>query len=120
METADSKWHNLLNKPTRSNSETGGKLMHYRVFKTEPSPAGYVLAPLGPGQRWALASLRSGCLPLAVETGRYRIPKVPLDQRLCNKNCIEDEFHSVYSLTRVERTVIFIYNYHYMIHHSCI
>ena len=26
----------------------GGKLRHYRVFKTEPSPADYVLAPLGP------------------------------------------------------------------------
>ena len=37
METANSKWHNLLNRPTRSNSETGGKLRHYRVFKTEPS-----------------------------------------------------------------------------------
>ena len=64
-------------------------------MNTEPSPAGYVLAPLGPGQRWALASLRSGCLPLAVETGRYRIPKVPLNQRtckICNQNCIEDEF----------------------------
>ena len=76
----------------------GGKLRHYRVFKTEPSPAGYVLAPLGPGQRWALASLRSGCLPLAVETGRYWIPKVPLNQRtckICNQNCIEDDFHFI-------------------------
>ena len=76
----------------------GGKLRHYRVFKTEPSPAGYVLAPLGPGQRWALASLRSGCLPLAVETGWYRIPKVPLNQRtckICNQNCIEDEFNFI-------------------------
>ena len=86
MEMANSKWHNLLNRPTRSNSETGGKLRHYRVFKTEPSPAGYVLAPLGPGQRWAMASLRSGCLPLAVETGRYRIPKVPLNQRTCKSS----------------------------------
>ena len=98
MEMANSKWHNLLNRPTRSNSETEGKLRHYRVFKTEPSPAGYVFAPLGPGQRWALASLRSGCLPLAVETGRYRIPKVPLNQRtckICDQNCIEDEFHFI-------------------------
>ena len=58
----------------------------------------HVLAPLEPGQRWALASLRSGCLPLAVETGRYRIPKVPLNQRtckICNQNCIEDEFHFI-------------------------
>ena len=101
METANSKWHNLLNRPTRSNSEMGGKLRHYRVFKTEPSPAGYVLAPLGAWawpMPWALASLLSGCLPLALETGRYRIPKVPLNQRtckICNQNCIEDEFHFI-------------------------
>ena len=98
MEMANSKWHNLLNRPTRSNSEMGGKLRHYRVFKTEPSLAGYVLAPLGPGQWWALASLRLGCLPLAVETGRYRIPKAPLNQRtckICNQNCIEDKFHFI-------------------------
>ena len=93
----DCKWHNLLHT-LPSNSETGGKLRHYRVFKTEPSPAGYVLASLGSGQRWALASLRSGCLPLAVETGRHRIPKVPLVQRvckICNINLIEDEYHFI-------------------------
>ena len=98
---ADCKWHNLLNKPP-SNSETGGKLRHYRMFKIEPSPAGYVLAPLGSGQRWALASLRSGCLPLAVETGRHRIPKVPLEQRvckICNNNSIEDEYHFIMECT---------------------
>ena len=27
--------------------------------------------------------LRCGCLPLEVETGRYRSPKTPLDQRIC-------------------------------------
>ena len=45
-----------------------------------------------------MASLRAGCLPLGVETGRYRIPKVPLEQRVClvcNTGLIEDEFHFV-------------------------
>ena len=71
------------------------------MFKTEPSPAGYVLAPLGSGQRWALASLRSGCLPLAVETGRHRIPKVPLEQRVCKicNTSIEDEYHFIMECT---------------------
>ena len=92
------------------------------VFKTEPSPAGYVLAPLGPGQWWALASLRSGCLPLAVETGRYQIPKVPLNQRtckICNQNCIEDEF-LMSVLPYKDRENSYFYLYHYMVHHSCI
>ena len=95
----------------------GGRLRHYRVVKNEPSPAGYVLASLRPGQWWALASLRSGYLPLAMETGRYRIPKVPLDQRLCNNNCIEDEFYyGGHFLTKVERTVFLSIS----VHHSCI
>ena len=101
---ADHKWLSLLNTPS-SNSETGGKLRHYRLFKTEPSPAGYVLASLGPGQRWALATLRSGCLPLAVETGRHRIPKVPLAQRvfrICNANRTEDEYHFIMECTTLK------------------
>ena len=51
---------------------------NFPIASPEPSPAGYVLVSLGSSQRWALASLQSGCLPLAVETGRHRIPKVPL------------------------------------------
>ena len=45
-----------------------------------------------------MASLRAGCLPLGVETGRYRIPKVPLERRVCqgcNSDLVEDEFHFV-------------------------
>ena len=37
---------------------------------------------------------RSGILPLAIETGRYR--NVPTDERLyeiCNLNLVEDEIH---------------------------
>ena len=45
-----------------------------------------------------MASLQAGCLPLGVETGHYRIPKVPLERRVClvcNTDLIEDEFHFV-------------------------
>ena len=64
---ANESWAQKLNQPVQ-NTETGGKLRYYKLFKADPSPAGYVLAPLSPGQRWVLASLRAGCLPLAVET----------------------------------------------------
>ena len=67
--------------------------------------AGFVLAPLGPCQRWAVASLRAGCLPLAVETGRYRIPKVPLGERvckLCNNGKVETEFHFVMECNKLQ------------------
>ena len=60
-----------------SDSVTGGKLRHYRTIKADPNPSPYLLVPLGPGQRWVVGSFRVGCLPLAVETGRYRSPKCP-------------------------------------------
>ena len=73
-------------------------LRHYRTIKADPNPSPYLLAPLGPGQRWVVGSLRAGCLPLVVETGRYRSPKVPLVDRvctLCDTGCVEDEIHFI-------------------------
>jgi hypothetical protein len=51
---------------------------------------------LNRSNRRVLANFRSGSLPLAIETGRYAKPKVPLNERICtycNKNCVEDEMH---------------------------
>ena len=42
--------------------------------------------------------LRGGCLPLEIEKGRYKKPKVPLNESVCKmqKNkCIEDEHHFI-------------------------
>ena len=39
---------------------------------------------------------RSACLPLAVETDRYKRPSIPLNERkciFCNTNSVEDEIH---------------------------
>ena len=47
-------------------------------------------------RRRGLASLRCGCLPLQIEVGRIRQPKVPLEDRvckLCNLSEIEDPTH---------------------------
>ena len=52
-----------------------------------------------------MASLRAGCLPLAVETGRYRTPKVPLGERvckLCNNGRVETEFHFVIECNKLQ------------------
>ena len=94
---ANEHWVVRLHRPT-SDSVTGGKLRHCRTIKADPNPSPYFLAPLGPGQRWVVGSLRAGCLPLAVETGRYRSPKVPLVDRvctLCDTGCVEDEIHFI-------------------------
>ena len=94
------------------NSESGGKLKLYKLFKAEPTPASYVLSPLDPGPRWVMASFRAGCLPLGVETGRYRIPKVSLERRICqvcNSDLVEDEFHFVMVCNKLEheRTILY-------------
>ena len=47
----------------------------------------------------------AGCLPLAVETGRYRTPKVPLGERvckLCNNDKVETEFHFVTECSKLQ------------------
>ncbi len=52
-----------------------------------------------------MASLRAGCLPLGVETGRYRVSKVPLERRVCqvcNSDFVENEFHFVMVCNKLE------------------
>ena len=52
-----------------------------------------------------MASLRAGCFPLAVETGRYQTPKVPLRERvckLCNNDKVETGFHFVMECSKLQ------------------
>ena len=52
-----------------------------------------------------MVSLHAGCLPLAVETGRYWIPKMPLGERvckLCNNDKVETEFHFVMECSKLQ------------------
>ena len=104
IDLAERVWLEDLHRPVR-NSESGGKLCNYKLIKNCADTAGFVLAPLGPCQRWAVASLHAGCLPLAVETGRYRIPEVPLGERvckLCNNGKVETEFHFVMECNKLQ------------------
>ena len=61
---ASERWIEMLHKPVTKDSESGGKLKLYKLFKATPTPASCVLSPLDPGPRWVMASLRAGCLPL--------------------------------------------------------
>ena len=52
-----------------------------------------------------MASLRAGCLPLAVEISSYWTPKVPLGERvckLCNNGKVETEFHFVMKCSKLQ------------------
>ena len=54
------------------------------------------MANLSRHERSLIDKLRTGTLPLAIETGRFR--KIPLEERLsilCNSNLIEDEKHFI-------------------------
>ena len=45
-----------------------------------------------------MASIRGGCLPLEIETGRYHAPKMPLSKRICihcDSGEIEDIAHFI-------------------------
>ncbi len=83
--------------PTR-NSDSGGRLVLYRMFKEEPLAEEYIAKMIPRDRRRTLVMLRTGCLPLAIETGRYRSPKVPLDKRTCqacSTNSTEDQVHFI-------------------------
>ena len=79
-------------------TDSGGRLHNYRVIKQQPRPEHYVSGILCSGHRWVMAALRGGCLPLHIETGRYRTPKTPYHLRtcrLCSSDTVETEFHFV-------------------------
>ena len=71
----------------------GNKLRTFRLYKDRLSTENYVTANISRGERSVFAKLRSGTLPLEIETGRFK--KVPLAERRCTlcKSGIEDEIH---------------------------
>ena len=72
------------------------KLRTYRTFKSAIFKERYVDRFLSIQQRSALARVRCGSFPLAIELGRYRRPAIPLEQRICrvcNNGLIENETH---------------------------
>ncbi len=61
---------------------------------------------------WVMAAIRGGCLPLAIETGRYHSPKIPLSDRLCvycSSDAVEDTTHFILFCTKYTtlRTALF-------------
>ena len=66
-------------------------------------PACHVSMNLKRAQRSVISKLRSGTLPLAIETGRYR--QTPVPQRLCKQcdlNAVEHEQHFLFQCPRYD------------------
>ncbi len=73
----------------------GNKLRTYRLHKDRNTTEPYVSCSMNRYERSILSRLRTGSLPLEIETGRYK--KVPLDERICKlcQESIEDEIHFI-------------------------
>lgn len=78
------------------NIKNKSKLRSYVLWKEGFGPEPYVRLNLSRSQRSILAQLRSGTLPLRIETGRFT--RVDLNDRICNlctNNEIESETHFI-------------------------
>ena len=73
-------WKQKINE-IRTESGSGGRLNLYRALKDTPQTERYVVNITTVGRRRVMASLCMGCLPLAVETGRYS--HIPYQERVC-------------------------------------
>lgn len=61
----------------------GNKLRTYRLYKQTVNVESYVKMNIPLSQKRYMAMFRAGSLPLALETGRYSRPQVPIEDRLC-------------------------------------
>lgn len=76
--------------------ESKPKLRSYKMFKMAPSVESYLSLDIPKGSRSLCAQLRSGVLPLCIETGRYQRLDVNLRRcEVCETGDVEDEFHFV-------------------------
>ena len=92
LKNCDIKFRTMTNENWKLNIMLKPKLRTYRLLKDNITTENYLSLPKY--QRSLIAKLRSGTLPLAIETGRYT--NVPLENRictLCDNNIIEDEIH---------------------------
>lgn len=76
--------------------DNGNKLRTYRQYKSNCSVEPYVSKIIPRSYRRVMALFRAGSLPLAIETGRYTKPPIPVEDRLCvycSDNSVETEKH---------------------------
>ena len=87
------EWQEDINQ-VNEHSESGGRLNLYRKMKLDVGVEEYIVNSRSIGERRVVAGLRMGCLPLAIETGRYN--NTPVHERLCRlcgRGEVEDQIH---------------------------
>lgn len=98
----------------QANVFNSDKLRTYKqvkcLFKQEP----YLTFVKNDIEKQALTRFRVSCHKLHIETGRYSIPKLPVDKRICrvcNQNSVEDEFHFLTECPFYDSLRTVLYNY---------
>ena len=91
-------WREKLNTEVavRGQDAGGNKLRTYRKFKENYDTEQYVKVITQKRYRSAYAKFRCGVAPIKLETCRYGLNRMPVDQRLCEScNVVEDECHVI-------------------------
>ena len=81
-------------KPQQALIQEVRRLVWYRLIKNDPSTEIYLATMNSLGGRRVMMGLQAGCLPLAVEVGRYT--GVPYRQRVCRlcvSGRVEEQAH---------------------------
>ena len=94
----ETQWQEKLNSDNaiRGPAAGGNKLRTYRTFKKHYCTEPYVEVITAKRYRSAYAKFRCGVAPIKIETCRYGLNRVPVDQRVCETcNVVEDEFHVI-------------------------
>ena len=90
------QWKEKLNAEVSNRGEAygGNKLRTYRTFKQSYSTEQYVCIVTQKRYRSAYAKFRCGVAPLKIETCRYGLNRIPVEDRVCEEcNILEDEYH---------------------------
>ena len=90
------EWQEKLNSDVamRGINAGGNKLRTYRKFKHSYSTEPYVKIITSKKYRSAYANFRCGVAPLKIETCRYGLNRIPVEERLCEScQVVENEFH---------------------------
>ena len=109
---AEEKLMDKVKEQWRKNLNSQSKLRTYRLFKNEYKSDNYVHMNLSKSIRSKLAKLRSGTLPLRIETGRFE--RIDVDERVCKfcdviPPCVETEYHFMFECARyINLRVVFL------------
>ena len=96
-------------KQSISDIEVHPILRTYYLFKDDFCLESYLININDYVVRKCLSKLRMSSHSLEIEIGRHKNPKVPVDQRICNKcvlNVIEDEFHFLVICPKYKKDIV--------------